>query len=192
VLTSLANRTSPVLRGKWVMEVLMGTPPPPPPPNVPELEETGGNEGGRFLTTGERMAIHRQNPSCNSCHSLIDPIGLALDSYDVTGKWRMRENGAPLQTEGEFYDGTPITSPTDLNRALLKRPLPLVRSFTENLMAYALGRRVEYYDMPTIRQIEDDAEEDGYRMSSFIHGVVQSPAFRMARAETVDEQDAQQ
>ncbi len=182
VLTSMANRTSPVLRGKWVMEVLMGTPPPPPPPNVPELEETPGNEGGRFLTTGEKMAIHRQNPSCNSCHSLIDPIGLALDSYDVTGKWRERENGAPLQTEGEFYDGTPIGSPEDLNAALLKRPLPLVRSFTENLMAYALGRRVEYFDQPTVRAIVRNAEPDGYRIPDLVMGVVQSDAFRMKRA----------
>jgi mono/diheme cytochrome c family protein len=183
VLTSLANRTSPVLRGKWVMEVLMGTPPPPPPPNVPELDEAEGEAGeSRFLTTGQKLAIHRQNPSCNSCHSLIDPIGLALDSYDVTGKWRMRENGAPLDTEGEFYDGTPITSPADLNTALLKRPIPLVRSFTENLMAYALGRRVEYFDQPTVRKIVRESAADGYRMSDIILGVVASDAFRMKRA----------
>ncbi len=182
VLTSLANRTSPVLRGKWVMEVLMGTPPPPPPPNVPELEEVGGNEGGRFLTTGEKLAIHRQNPSCNSCHSLIDPIGLAMDSYDVTGQWRERENGAPLDTEGDFYDGTPIHSPADLNSALLQRPLPLVRTFVENLMAYGLGRRVEFYDQPTVREISQSSEAENWRMQDLILGVVESDAFRMKRA----------
>ena len=153
VLTSLANRTSPVLRGKWVMEVLMGTPPPPPPPGVPDLEETEGNVDGRFLTTRERMEMHRSNPTCNACHRFMDPIGLALDNFDVTGKWRMRENGIGLDTRGDFYDGTPVSTPRELGDALLKRPLPLVRTFTENLMAYGLGRRVEYYDQPTVRRI---------------------------------------
>ena len=108
VLTSLANRTSPVLRGKWVMEVLLGTPPPPPPPDIPALEDTEGTDAGRRLTTRERMERHRSNPSCSSCHRLIDPIGLALDNFDVTAKWRIRENGAPLDTRGEFYDGTAV------------------------------------------------------------------------------------
>ena len=108
VLTSLANRTSPVLRGKWVMEVLLGTPPPPPPPNVPALEETAGAKDGRMLTTRERMEMHRANAVCNACHRFMDPIGLALDNFDVTGKWRVRENGMPLDTRGDFYDGTPV------------------------------------------------------------------------------------
>ena len=182
VLTSMANRTSPVLRGKWVMEVLLGTPPPPPPPGVPDLDETGTVSDGKFLTTRERMELHRESPACSSCHSLMDPIGLALDNYDVTGRWRLRENGNPIDTRGDFYDGTPVSDPVELIDALLKRPIPLVRNFTENLMAFALGRRVEHYDQPTVREISKNAEKDGYRLSSFIMGIIQSDAFQMKRA----------
>ena len=190
VLTSLANRTSPVLRGKWVMEVLLGTPPPPPPPGIPDLEETESSRDGRMLTTRERMEIHRENPQCASCHRFMDPIGLALDNFDVTGKWRSLEHGMPLDTRGDFYDGTPVRTPAELSAVLLKRPLPLVRNFTENLMAYALGRRVEYYDQPAVRDIVRRAEADDYRMSSLVLGVVKSDAFRMKRAPlaTVEEQ----
>ena len=184
-LTSHAGRTSPVLRGKWVMEVLLGTPPPPPPPGVPDLEETEGTEGTRVLTTRQRMEKHRANPVCNSCHQFMDPIGLALDNFDNTGGWRIRENGVALDTRGQLYDGTPVTSPRDLREALLKRPIPLVRTFTENLMAYALGRRVEFYDKPTVRAIGKQAESDDYRMSSFVMGIVKSDAFQMQMAEAV-------
>ncbi|MGH9333904.1 MAG: DUF1592 domain-containing protein, partial [Vicinamibacteria bacterium] len=190
VLTSMANRTSPVLRGKWVMEVLMGTPPPPPPPNVPELEATEGVKGGRMLTTRERLELHRSNPTCHACHRFMDPMGLALDNFDVTAKWRVRENGMPLDTKGEYYDGTPISTPAELVGALLKRPEPLVRNFAENLMAFALGRRVEYYDQPTIRAIAKKAAENNYRVSSFILGVVTSDAFQRKRAEPVATEDA--
>jgi hypothetical protein len=183
VLTSLANRTSPVLRGKWVMEVLLGTPPPPPPPGVPDLEETKGEEGGRMLTTRERMEMHRAAAVCRSCHMFMDPIGLALDNFDVTGKWRIRENGAPLDTRGQLYDGTPLASPQDLRAALIKRPDPLVRTFTENLMAYALGRHVEVHDKPTVRAIARQAQRENYRLSSFILGVVRSEAFQMKQAQ---------
>jgi hypothetical protein len=186
-LTSMAGRTSPVLRGKWVMEVIMGTPPPPPPPGVPTLEETEEADEGRVLTTRERMEIHRANPTCNACHRFMDPIGLALDSYGVTGKWRVRDNGNPLDTRGDFYDGTPINDPAELQAALLQRPIPLVRTFTENLMAYALGRRVEYYDQPTIRRIVREAEKEDYRMSAFFLGVVTSDAFRMQSVSAVAE-----
>jgi hypothetical protein len=178
-LTSHANRTSPVLRGKWVMEVLLGTPPPPPPPGVPDLEQTKGEQEGRVLTTRERMELHRANPVCNSCHQFMDPIGLALDNFDVTGRWRIKENGASLDTRGRMYDGTDVQSPADLRQALLNRPTPLLRNFTANLMAYALGRRVEYYDMPAVRAIVRQAEANGYRMSRFILGVIESDAFRM-------------
>lgn len=181
-LTSHAGRTSPVLRGKWVMEVLLGAPPPPPPPGVPDLEETEGSEDGRLLTTRERMALHRENTSCNSCHRMMDPIGLVLDNFGVSGKWRSRENGTALDTRSELYDGTPIETPGDLTRALLGRPIPLLRTFTENLMAYALGRRVEYYDQPTVREITNKAEENDYRISSFIMGIIKSDAFQMQRA----------
>jgi hypothetical protein len=180
-LTSHANRTSPVLRGKWVMEVLMGTPPPPPPPDVPDLDKTGEAKDGRFLTTSERMAMHRENPQCRSCHAYIDPIGLALDNYDVIGRWRIKENDSPLETKGEFYDGTVVSSPEELRAALRRRPAPLLRSFTQNLMAYALGRRVEYYDQPAIRRIVARAATKGYRFDEFVVGVVQSEAFRQRR-----------
>src|SRR5688500_4596853 len=183
VQTSLANRTSPVRRGEWVMEVLMGTPPPPPPPNVPDLEASGEAKDGRLLTTRERMEIHRQNATCASCHRFMDPIGLALDNFDVTARWRVRENGMPLDTTGDFYDGTKITSLPELNAALLKRPTPLVRNFTENLMVYALGRRAEYFDQPAMRQIAKQAEASNYKISSFILGVIKSEAFRMRRVE---------
>ena len=183
VQTSLANRTSPVLRGKWVMEVLIGMPPPPPPPNVPTLDETSDGKDGRVLTTRERMEIHRKNPTCNACHQYMDPIGLSLDNFDVTGRWRFREGGTALDTRGNMYDGTPVSSPSDLTRVLTKYPIPLVRNFTENLMAYGLGRRVEDYDQPTIRAIAREAEGNGYKMSSFILGVVRSSAFRSKRAD---------
>ena len=183
VLTSLANRTSPVLRGKWVMEVLLGTPPPPPPPDVPTLEDTEGTRDGRLLTTRERMEMHRANPACTSCHRLIDPIGLALDNFDVTAQWRLRENGAPLDTRGDFYDGTPVSTPGELVDALLARPLPLVRTFTENLLAFATGRRVEHFDQPTVRAIARSGETNDYRMASFVLGVVNSDAFQRKRGQ---------
>jgi hypothetical protein len=182
VQTSLASRTSPVLRGKWVMEVLLGTPPPPPPPGVPDLEETQGNKEGRAITTRERMEVHRAAEQCRSCHMYMDPIGLALDNFDVTGRWRTRENGSALDTRGQMYDGTPVASPADLRAALLRRPIPLTRTFTMNLMAYALGRGIDWYDMPTVRKIVKDAEANDYKMSSFIVGVATSAAFRMRKA----------
>ena len=135
-----------------------------------------------MLTTRERMEMHRASAVCRSCHLFMDPIGIALDNFDVTGKWRIRENGVALDTRGIFYDGTPVESPADLRRALLKRPTPLVRTFTETLMAYALGRRIEYFDRPTVRAIAREAERSGYRMSAFILGVVKSDAFRMKQA----------
>jgi len=180
-LTSHANRTSPVLRGKWVMEVLLGSPPPPPPPNVPDLDKTAEAKEGRLLTTRERMEMHRANPQCRSCHQFMDPIGLALDNFDVTGQWRIRENGASLDTRGDFYDGTPVSNPAELRAALLKRPEPLIRTLTGNLMAYALGRRVEYYDGPTIRRITNDAAAGGYRLGDVVLGIVSTDAFRARR-----------
>ncbi|MCX5755462.1 MAG: DUF1592 domain-containing protein [Gemmatimonadetes bacterium] len=180
-LTSHANRTSPVLRGKWVMEVLIGSPPPPPPPNVPDLEDTKGNKDGRLLTTRERMEIHRANPACRSCHMFMDPIGLALDNFDVTGQWRIRENNVDLDTHGTYYDGSPVSSPAELQKALLNRPTPLLRTLTENLMAYALGRRVESYDGPAIRRIVRDAAPSGYKFTDFVYGIVKSDAFLSKR-----------
>jgi hypothetical protein len=186
-LTSHPDRTSPVLRGKWVLEVLLGSPPPPPPPDVPAFEETEGSSNGRFLTVRERMEEHRANPACQSCHKVIDPIGVALENFDVTGAWRERDNGNLVDPASELYDGTPLNGPGDLRNALLNRPEVFFRVFTENLMAYALGRRVEYYDMPTVRSITREAAKNDYRVSSFVLGVVQSPAFLSARATVADQ-----
>lgn len=187
VQTSFGNRTSPVLRGKWVMEVLLGTPPPPPPPNVPTLDETTGTDApAGLVTTADRLRMHRANPTCNSCHQLIDPIGMALDNFDVTGQWRARENGMELDTKGEFYDGSEISTPADLVTVLKRRPIPFVRHFTQNLMTYALGRRVDHLDQPAVRAIASDAGEDDYRISSFVLGVVTSDQFRLKRAVTTE------
>ena len=181
-LTSHAGRTSPVLRGKWVMEVLLGSPPPPPPPNVPELEETEGAEEGRFLTVREQMEMHRANPACASCHNVIDPIGLAFENFDVDGSWRNRDRGNPIDPSSELYDGTPIDGVGDLRDAIMQRPEVFYRIFTENMMAYALGRRVEHFDQPAIRQITRQAAEEDYRLSAFVRGVVLTPGFRYQRA----------
>jgi hypothetical protein len=150
---------------------------------VPPLDvSTGLASAGKVLTTRERMEMHRANDPCRSCHKFMDPIGLALDNFDVTGRFRYRESGAPLDTRGELYDGTPVSNPQELMAALLKRPLPLVRNFSENLLTYALGRHLEPYDMPAVRAITREAETSGYRISSFILAVVQSDAFQMKRA----------
>jgi hypothetical protein len=183
LLTSMSIRTSPVLRGKWVMEVLMGAPPPPPPPNVPAFEASPDAGGGRRLTTRERMEAHSAAPVCNSCHRFMDPIGLALDNFDVVGQWRIRENMAALDTRGVFYDGSPITMPSELTQVLLKRPIPLVRNFTEQLLSYAIGRPVEYFDQPTIRAIARAAEANDYKTSSFIMGIVKSDVFQMKQTQ---------
>ena len=177
-LTSYADRTSPVLRGKWVMEVLLGSPPPPPPPDVPDLDDTAVADGGRLLSVRERLEEHRRSPACSSCHRMMDPIGLALEHYDVTGALRVNDNGNRIDSSGELYDGTPVASAADLRAALLKRPSALARTFTENLMAYALGRRVEHFDMPAVREIARAAEADGLRLSRFVLEIVRSPAFR--------------
>ncbi len=182
VLTSVADRTSPVMRGKWVMEVLLGSPPPPPPPNVPALDATAAAAGGRRLSVRERMEEHRKNPACASCHRVIDPIGLALENFDPTGRWRIKDNEVSVDAVGVMYDGARVDGPAGLRAALLAHKDVVLRTFTENLMTYALGRRIEYYDQPTIRAIVRDAAADDYRFSRFVLGIVTSPAFRMARA----------
>jgi Protein of unknown function (DUF1585)/Protein of unknown function (DUF1588) len=161
--------------------VLLGSPPPPPPPNVPDLEKTREIKDGQILTTRQRMEQHRSNPMCQSCHQYMDPIGLALDNFDVTGRWRIRENGVPLDTRGQLYDGTPVSSLAELKTALMTKRVAMVRTFTQNLMAYAVGRRMEYYDKPAIRKIANAAEAHGYKMQDFIEGVVLSDAFRMTK-----------
>jgi cytochrome c553 len=186
-LTSHADRTSPVLRGKWVMEVLLGTPPPPPPPNVPDLDATADAEDGRFRTVRERMELHRANPACSSCHRMIDPIGLSLENFDVTGAWRIRDNGMPVDAASALYDGTPLGGPDDLRGALLRRSGVLVQNFIENLMTFALGRRLAATDMASVRAIARQAEPSGYRFSAFVLGIVKTPAFRMKGADELTE-----
>jgi hypothetical protein len=184
-MTSNADRTSPVIRGKWVMEVLLGTPPPPPPPTAPGLEATSAIKNGQLLSVRERMEAHRANPACASCHRLIDPIGLALENFDVTGVWRIKDNGVPVDPSTVLFDGTPLNGPTSLRHAIVKYSDAFLGNFTENLLTYALGRRVEYYDMPAVRAITRDAARDGHRFSSFILGIVKSVPFQMSRAEAV-------
>jgi hypothetical protein len=181
-ITSTADRTSPVQRGKWVMEVLLGTPPPNPPPNVPELAETARLTSGKVLTVRERMEEHRANPTCAACHRMMDPIGLALENFDPTGRWRTLDGGSVINPTTELFDGTHVNGPASLRHAILARSEAFIRNFIENLMSYGLGRRVEYYDMPTVRVIARAAAENDNRISSFILGVVRSPAFQMKRA----------
>ncbi len=182
VLTSVADRTSPVMRGKWVMEVMMGSPPPPPPPGVPALEETKGELSGKVLTVRERMEEHRKNPACTSCHKVIDPLGLALENFDVTGKWRIKDNGMPVDPTGVLYDGTPMSGAAGLRAALLKHKDVFLLSFTENLMTYALGRRIEAPDMPAVRRLVRDVARRDYKLSAFVQAVATSPLFTMGRA----------
>jgi Protein of unknown function (DUF1592)/Protein of unknown function (DUF1588)/Protein of unknown function (DUF1585)/Protein of unknown function (DUF1595)/Protein of unknown function (DUF1587)/Planctomycete cytochrome C len=185
-LTSHGNRTSPVLRGKWVMEVLLGSPPPPPPANVPDLEETKGSKDGRMLSVAEQLALHRKSAFCSSCHNVIDPIGLSLDNFDVTGSWRIKDRGVTVDVAGELYDGTKLNGAADLRAALTARSDVIITHFTSMLMSYALGRRVEYYDMPAVRKIVRDAKVNDYRLSSLLLGVTKSAAFRSAMVETTD------
>jgi len=189
-LTSVADRTSPVLRGKWIMEVLLASPPPAPPPNVPLLDETkAASADGGLLTTRQRMEQHRANPQCNSCHRMIDPLGLTLENFDVTGRWRLRDNGNVVDAAGDLYDGTRMQGPAGLRAALLTHQDMFFTSLTESLMTYALGRRVEYFDMPAIRTIIRDAARDNYRFSAFVLGVANSGAFQMSRADDVTTND---
>ena len=182
VQTSVADRTSPVMRGKWVMEVLLGSPPPPPPPNVPALEETGAATNGRTLTVRERMEEHRKNPACTSCHRVIDPLGLTLENFDVTGRWRIKDNGHPVDSSGVLYDGTQMEGPAGLRAALIKNKDPFLLSFTESLMTYALGRRLDATDMPAVRRVIRAAAARDYRMSAFVLAVAESAAFQMNTA----------
>ncbi len=178
-VTSYPNRTSVVLRGKFVLENLLGAPPPEPPPNVPALEEA--NEDGRVLTMREAMAQHRENPACRSCHAAMDPIGFALENYDAVGKWRTRFAGQPIDASGALPDGGAFSGPGGLADLLLARPGDFVGAVTEKMLTYALGRGLEYHDMPTVRSIARAAAEEDYRWSAVILGVIESAPFQMRR-----------
>jgi len=176
-VTSLPTRTSPVNRGKWILTNLLGTPPPPPPPNVPALKTSA--EGGKPSSVRERMEAHRANPYCASCHKIMDPLGFALENFDAVGQWRETDEGAKIDPSGIMYDGTKVSSPADLRKMLASRPEVFLSVFTQKLMTYALGRGVEYYDMPTIRAILHDASKDDYKFSSILMGVIKSAPFQM-------------
>jgi mono/diheme cytochrome c family protein len=179
-VTSHANRTSPVVRGNWILTNLLGTPPKPPPPDVPQLKEK--NEAGKNLSMREQMARHRSQPACATCHNLMDPIGFALENYDAVGRWRTSEGGQPLDTTGSLPDGTAFHSPAELQQAILKRPELFVHTLAEKLLVYSLGRGLEYYDEPAVRQIVHDAAPEDYRLSAIVLGLVRSAPFQMKEA----------
>ena len=182
-VTSYPNRTSPVLRGKWVLENLLGTPPALPPPDVPALEETTGT--GEALSMREATERHRANPVCASCHRLMDPPGFALEQFDAVGRFRTRSAaGTPIDATGELPDGTRFDGAAGLREALAGRPDRFVGTLTEKLLTYALGRGLEHYDAPAVRAITHAAAEDGYRFSSLVVGIVESAPFKMRRAES--------
>jgi hypothetical protein len=177
--TSHADRTAPVLRGKWILENLLGTPPPPPPQVVPPLEESPAIAP---KTMRERMAVHRQNPACAGCHRVTDPLGFVLENFDGVGAFRVREAGAPVDATGTAPDGTPVNGVVELRQALLRHQDAFVFTLTEKLMIYALGRGLEAYDMPVVREIVRDAGRQDYRFSSVLLGIVKSVPFQMRRA----------
>jgi hypothetical protein len=178
--TSYPDRTSPVLRGKWLLNNIFGQPVPPPPPGV-DTNLSENKPGAAPRSIRERLAQHRQNPSCNSCHSVIDPLGFALENFDVIGGWRtIDESGKPVDASGATAGGARIDGLAGLRALLLDDPEQFPRTVTEKLLAYALGRRVEYYDRPAVRQIVRDAAAHDYRWSSLILGIVESPTFRTA------------
>ena len=179
MLTSYADRTSVVLRGKWVLETLLGAPPPPPPPQVPDLEENQPGEAPKSLR--ERMERHRANPVCSACHAPMDPLGFVLENFDATGRWRETDDGAAIDASATLTDGGTISGPEELGTYLSSRGDEVIRTVTEKLFSYALGRGLEYYDAPTVRQLIRDAADDEYRWSSLVHGIVRSMPFQMRR-----------
>ena len=179
-VTSYANRTSPVVRGKWVMEQILGVTAPPPPPNVPPLAEN--KEGAKPRSVRERMEAHRANEPCASCHKLMDPIGFSLENFDAVGAWRTNDNGYRIEASGQLYDGAKLDGPVSLRNALVGRSDLFVRSFTVKLLTYALGRGVEYYDMSSVRSIERESARNNNHFSSFVLGIVKSAPFQMTRA----------
>jgi hypothetical protein len=180
-VTSAPNRTSPVTRGAWILENFLGSPPPLPPPDVPALPEVQSGQGiaEEPATVRERMIQHRTNPTCRSCHQIMDPIGLALENFDGVGRWRTTEAGFPIDAAGQLVDGTAVDSPQTLRAALLSYPDAFVQTLTEKLLMYAVGRTMHYSDMPFVRAIASDAARDDHRLSALVVGIVNSPPFQM-------------
>ncbi|MGB6943866.1 MAG: DUF1592 domain-containing protein [Bryobacteraceae bacterium] len=188
-VTSIATRTSPVQRGKWLLENVLGTPPNPPPANVPALKEN--KTGDKQLSVRERMEAHRRNPPCAGCHKVLDPLGFALENFDAVGQWRtVSESGEKIDASGVLADGTKVDGVADLRKALLSRPNVFVGTMTEKLMTYALGRGLEYYDMPAVRAVTHQAARNNYRFSSLILGIVESTPFQMRRSQDGDQAPA--
>jgi hypothetical protein len=182
-VTSYPNRTSPVLRGKWLLENFIGTPPPEPPPNVPALKEKG--EGGKPQSVRERLEEHRKNPACSTCHAPMDPLGFALENFDAVGAWRTTDSGATIDSIGTLPSGVQIRGVAGLRQVLTTTyRQQFIRTVTEKLLIYALGRGVERYDMPAVRAITRQAEANDYRWSAVIQGVVNSLPFQMRRSES--------
>jgi hypothetical protein len=181
LVTSHADRTSPVVRGKWILDNLLGAPPPPPPAVVPPLDDSAA---AATLTMRQRMEKHRENPVCASCHKVMDPIGLALENFDAIGRWRDLDGESPIDASGVLTDGTKVSGAVDLRDALLQRPEVLVGTMTEKLLTYGLGRGLEPYDMAAVRQIVRTASKEHYRFSALVKGVVTSTPFRMRRKES--------
>jgi hypothetical protein len=179
-VTSYPTRTSPVLRGKWIMENLMGTPPPAPPPNVPALKDQA--QGGKVLSIRQLMEEHRKNAPCSTCHKVMDPLGFALENFNGVGEYRTKDASGPIDSSGQLADGTKIDGVVGLREALLKHPEYFVGTLTEKMLTYALGRPLEYYDMPVVRGIVQGAARNDYRFSSLITGIVKSEPFEMKRA----------
>jgi Protein of unknown function (DUF1592)/Protein of unknown function (DUF1588)/Protein of unknown function (DUF1587)/Protein of unknown function (DUF1585)/Protein of unknown function (DUF1595)/Cytochrome C oxidase, cbb3-type, subunit III len=177
MVTSHADRTSPVVRGKWILENLIGSPPPAPPPDVPPFPDNAA--GQKPLSVRERMEQHRDNPTCASCHKIMDPLGFALENFDAVGKWRMREEGHAIDASGQLTDGTRVDGVASLRQALLKRPDVFIGTLTEKLLTYALGRGLDYYDMPAVRAIVREASAHDSRFSSLVLGIVGSVPFQM-------------
>ena len=177
------NRTSPVLRGSFILKYIEGVPPATPPPNVPTLDEKDIGTT-KALTVREMIAKHRASPTCSSCHAVMDPLGFALENFDATGMWRDRDRfaGTLIDSSGELPDGTPLKGPDDLRKALLRRPDQFVQTFTERLLMYATGRTTQYYDMPSVRRIVRNAAKDDYKFSTIVQAIVQSEQFRKRRA----------
>jgi len=185
-VTSYATRTSPVLRGKWLLENILGTPVPPPPPGVPALEEN--HSGARPRSVRQRLEEHRKNPACAVCHNLMDPLGFSLENFDATGAWRTKsESGAPIDSSGTLVDGAKIDGPASLRNALLAQPDEFVQTLTEKLLTYAVGRGVEYYDMPSVRHIVHESARNDYKFSELILGIVESTLFQMRRNQSADD-----
>jgi hypothetical protein len=180
-LTALATRTSPVFRGTYVLTTFLNTPPPPPPPNVPALEESDKEkESEAPKSVREQLELHRQNAACSSCHRVIDPPGFALENFNSVGQWRAAmPNGAKIDANGVLADGSNVNGPVELRQALLKRPEAVVSVVTERLMVYALGRGLEPADMPVVRRIVGKAGQNGYRLSTIVHEIIESAPFQM-------------